>query len=326
MKPVVPTNVLELEPYKPGRPIEEVERELGLRGTIKLASNENPLGPSPKALAAMHEACAGVHRYPEGAAVVLASRLAAKLDVSTDRLTFGNGSNELIDLLIRMLARPGVPVEIPTVEIVGVVRQVKAAAAETRPVAQAYVPLAQNRWWIASLVVRPERGDASALAGPMRAAVARIDREVAVARMRTMATITDDAMSRPRFRALLVGAFAALALTLAMVGIFGVLAQLVQQRMREFGVRIALGASRRNVIGLVLGHATRITVAGLIAGLALAAMLGRLMAALIYPVTPSDPLTFAVVPIVAALTAAAACVAPAWRATRVDPATAFRDE
>ena len=133
-------------------------------------------------------------------------------------------------------------------------------------------------------------------------------------------------MSRPRFRALLVGAFAALALTLATVGIFGVLAQMVQQRMREFGVRIALGASPQNVIGLVLAHATRITLTGLISGLALAAMLGRLMATLIYPVTPSDPLTFVVVPIVAALTAAAACVAPAWRATRVDPATAFRDE
>jgi histidinol-phosphate aminotransferase len=107
MKPVVPSNVLELEPYKPGRPIEEVERELGLRDTIKLASNENPLGPSPKALAAMYHACANVHRYPEGAAVVLAERLAAKLGVSTDRLTFGNGSNELIDLLIRLMARPG---------------------------------------------------------------------------------------------------------------------------------------------------------------------------------------------------------------------------
>ena len=178
-----------------------------------------------------------------------------------------------------------------------------------------YVPLRQNAWWRASLIVRPEGGAAAALAGPVRAAVARVDREVAVARVRTMATIADDAMSRPRFRALLVGAFAALALTLATVGIFGVLAQLVQQRMREFGVRIALGASRRNVIGLVLGHATRITLAGLIAGLALAAMLGRLMATLIYPVTPLDPLTFVVVPIVAALTAAVACVAPAWRAT-----------
>jgi putative ABC transport system permease protein len=214
----------------------------------------------------------------------------------------------------------------PSVEIVGVVRQVKAAAAETQPRPQVYVPLAQNRWWIASLVVQPERGDAAALAAPVRAAIARVDRDRVLARVRTMATIADDATARQRFRAVLVGAFAALALLLAMVGIFGVLSRSVQQRMREFGVRIALGASRQNVIGLVLGQATRITLAGLVAGLALAAMLGRLMGTLIYPVTPSDPLTFVVVPIVATLTAAAACVAPAWRATRVDPATAFRDE
>ena len=104
------------------------------------------------------------------------------------------------------------------------------------------------------------------------------------------------------------------------------LSQSVRQRTREFGVRIALGASRQSVIGLVVGHATRITLVGLIAGLALAAMLGRLMATLIYPITPSDPLTFAVVPVVAAVTALVACVSPAWRATRVDPATAFRGE
>jgi putative ABC transport system permease protein len=240
-----------------------------------------------------------------------------------------NGRSPLgmrLELPRMTLGRPGTSPEIPTVEIVGVVRQVRTAAAETTPFAQVYVPLAQNAWWMATLVVRPERGDAAALAAPVRAAVARIDRERPVSRMRTLATITDDAMARPRFRALLVGAFAALALTLATVGIFGVLAQLVQQRMREFGLRIALGASRRNVIGLVLGHATRITLAGLVAGLALAAMLGRLLATLIYPVTPLDPVTFALVPAVAALTAAAACMAPAWRATRVDPATAFREE
>jgi ABC-type antimicrobial peptide transport system permease subunit len=169
-------------------------------------------------------------------------------------------------------------------------------------------------------------GDAADLAGPIRAEVARVDRDRVLARVRTMAAITNDATARQRFRALLVGAFAALALLLAMVGVFGVLSRSVQQRTREFGVRIALGASRQSVIGLVLGHATRITFAGLVAGLALAAMLGRVLAALIYPVTPLDPVTFALVPVVAGLTALLACVAPAWRATRVDPATAFRDE
>jgi len=228
--------------------------------------------------------------------------------------------------LTKMRRVSEVPAVEPPVEIVGVVRQVKVAAAETQAQPQVYVPLAQNRWWIASLVVQPERGDAAALAGPVRAALARVDRDRVLARVRTMATITEEATARQRFRAVLVGAFAALALLLAMVGVFGVLSRSVQQRTREFGVRIALGASRQSVIGLVLGHATRITLAGLMVGLALAAMLGRLMAALIYPIAPSDPLTFVAVPIVASLTALVACVAPAWRATRVDPATAFREE
>jgi putative ABC transport system permease protein len=232
---------------------------------------------------------------------------------------------ELQPMLFRGLAVQPAETE-PTLEIVGVVRQVKTTADETAPTAHLYVPMEQNAWWRASLIVRPREGQAAALAGAVRAAVARVDRQVAVARLRTMAMIVDDATARPRFRAVLVGAFAALALTLATVGVLGVLSQLVQQRMREFGVRIALGASRQNVIGLVLGHATRITLAGLLAGLALASVLGRLLATLIYPVTPYDPLTFVVVPVIAALTAAAACVAPAWRAIRVDPATAFREE
>jgi putative ABC transport system permease protein len=214
----------------------------------------------------------------------------------------------------------------PVVEIVGVARQAKVQAAETEPRPHVYVPLAQNNWWVASLIVRPERGDASALLGPVRAAMARVDPERVLARPRTMAAITHDATARPRFRAVLVGAFAFLALTLATVGVFGVLTQLVQQRIREFGVRIALGASRRNVIGLVVGHAARITTIGLAAGLGLAFVLGRLLTTLIFPVEPSDPIAYAMAPLVALLTAAVACVVPAWRATRVDPATAFRDE
>jgi histidinol-phosphate aminotransferase len=106
MKPVIPRHLLTLEPYKPGRPIEEVEREMGIRA-IKVASNENPLGPSPKALAALTDACAHLHRYPEGAAVLLAERLARALGTTTDRLTFGNGSYELIELLVRVFAGEG---------------------------------------------------------------------------------------------------------------------------------------------------------------------------------------------------------------------------
>ncbi|HEX5108821.1 MAG TPA: FtsX-like permease family protein [Vicinamibacterales bacterium] len=141
-----------------------------------------------------------------------------------------------------------------------------------------------------------------------------------------MATIAHDATARPRFRAVLVGAFALLALTLATIGVFGVLTHLVQQRMREFGVRIALGASRTNVICLVVRHAAGITTIGMAVGLGLVFMLGRLLAALIFPIAPSDPITYSLAPLVVLLTAAVACIAPAWRATRVDPATTFGDE
>ncbi len=108
--PRIPEHVRALTPYQPGKPIEEVERELGLTDVVKLASNENALGPSPAGLAAAHEALNGVHRYPEGGAVMLARRLAERLGVAPEQLAFGTGSNEVIDLLIRTFVRVGEPV------------------------------------------------------------------------------------------------------------------------------------------------------------------------------------------------------------------------
>lgn len=96
-----------LVPYPPGKPIAEVEREYGIRDSIKLASNENPLGPSPRALAAVQQALGDLHRYPEGDCYYLRHALARKLDVAPDALIFGNGSNEIIELLARALLQPG---------------------------------------------------------------------------------------------------------------------------------------------------------------------------------------------------------------------------
>jgi len=105
--PPIPERIRSLQPYKPGRPIEEVERELGIRGSIKVASNENPLGPSPLALEALRQALPGIHRYPDGGAVVLAEKLAANLGVAPARIVFGNGSNEILELSCRLFAGPG---------------------------------------------------------------------------------------------------------------------------------------------------------------------------------------------------------------------------
>ncbi len=96
-----------LVPYQPGKPIEEVEREYGVRDSIKLASNENPLGPSPKAVAALRRAVEGIHRYPDGGGFYLKQKLAAKLGVGAEEIVLGNGSNEILELLARLFLRPG---------------------------------------------------------------------------------------------------------------------------------------------------------------------------------------------------------------------------
>ena len=211
-------------------------------------------------------------------------------------------------------------------EIVGVAKQVKSWATETQPMSLLYVPLAQNPYYMASLNIRPRSGRADALLPAVRAAVARIDKDRALTRVRTIETVASEATSRPRFRAVLVGTFAALALALAMVGVFGVLAYSVQQRVREFGVRMAMGASGSDVIRLVVGSAARLTVIGVAIGLVGAAVSSRWLATLVFPIAPLDPLTFAVVPLVIVIAAIVAVAAPAWRAIHVDPVVAFRSE
>lgn len=104
---LIPPWLASLVPYQPGKPIEEVEREYGIHGTIKLASNENPLGPSPRAVAALRGALAGLHRYPDGGGFYLKQQLAQKLRVGTNQIALGNGSNELLELLARSFLRPG---------------------------------------------------------------------------------------------------------------------------------------------------------------------------------------------------------------------------
>lgn len=107
LKRLLPPWLTSLVPYQPGKPVEEVEREYGIRDSIKLASNENPLGPSPKALEALHAAAANVHRYPDGGCFYLRQKLAAKLGVEPARVMLANGSNEILELLARLFLRPG---------------------------------------------------------------------------------------------------------------------------------------------------------------------------------------------------------------------------
>ena len=104
---VVKPHIRELEPYQPGKPIEELERELGISGSVKLASNESPLGPSPKAVAALRKAIGSIHRYPDGASFELRRKLAARLEVAEEQLVFGAGADEILELLAKVLLGPG---------------------------------------------------------------------------------------------------------------------------------------------------------------------------------------------------------------------------
>jgi histidinol-phosphate aminotransferase len=136
----VSENIKNITPYKPGKPIEELERELGISGSIKLASNENPLGPSPKAVTAIKKAVAGLNRYPDGSGYYLSETLAKKYDVDISQLILGNGSNELIELVVRTFVQPGDEVISADPSFV-VYKMITQAAGGTNVI----VPLKDNR-------------------------------------------------------------------------------------------------------------------------------------------------------------------------------------
>jgi putative ABC transport system permease protein len=211
---------------------------------------------------------------------------------------------------------------------VGVARQVKGRPDEAEDFVQLYVPFVQDPYDDIFLLVRPKAGPATALAPSVRAAIARVDKDqlVSVGPLVTLDSVAFEATARQRFRARLVMTFAALALTLAMVGVFGIIAYSVQQRMREFGVRIALGASTGTVLGLVLRGAAQVVGVGAVVGLAAAALLAQSISAFLFGVQPLDPVTFISVAAVLLLTATLAALVPALRAARVDPVEAFRLE
>ena len=209
-------------------------------------------------------------------------------------------------------------------EIVGVARQTHGWTTDRDEFLQVYMPLAQFATGDVYMVARTSRGPAEALTPLIRSIVARHDPNTPVRRDRTLEYLSVQSTAGYRFRAAIVGTFAALALVLAMIGVFGVLAYSVQQRQREFGVRVALGASSPSILWLVLGSAGRLIVAGGAIGLGLAFILGRALAAFLFGVTPVDPVTFVGVAVVVVVTAAVASAVPAWHAARVDPVTMFR--
>jgi putative ABC transport system permease protein len=213
-------------------------------------------------------------------------------------------------------------------QVVGVAKQVKARPDETEELMQIYAPIAQGALDDIFLLASPSAGPAEALAPSIRRAIERVDTAqlVTVADVRTLEEVAHAATSRHRFRAVAVMTFAGLALVLAMVGVFGVMAYSIQQRVREFGVRMALGATRKDMLRLVLGNAVAVVAGGAFIGLWLAALLSRVLDTVLFGVQPLDPATFGVVAALLAITAALSTAIPAWRATRVDPATIMTGE
>ncbi len=176
-----------------------------------------------------------------------------------------------------------------------------------------------------SLVVRSS-ADPALLAGELRRAVQRLDPSLALADMRLLDRVADENFSAPRFALLLVGMFAALALILAAIGIYGVISYSVSRRMREFGMRVALGARGADLLRLVMGEGVVLTVVGVAIGIACALGFGRILDVLLYGVTVRDPLTLATVAIVAISTAALASYPSARRAITADPIETLRAE
>jgi predicted permease len=207
--------------------------------------------------------------------------------------------------------------------IVGVVSDIRREALDRPPEPTFFIPYSQFALPFMNVLVRSSADQAAVVAAVTRA-VRDVDRNLAIGRVTSMEELRNRAAAQPRFRTIVLSTFAIIALLLASIGVYGVLASSVSQRARELGVRIALGAKPRDVYRLVVGEGARLAVFGLLAGLAVAAGLTRTLDALLYEVSASDPVMFGGASFLLLAVAAVASYVPARRATRVDPISALR--
>jgi predicted permease len=216
----------------------------------------------------------------------------------------------------------------PTETIIGVAADVKRISLREAPPPEMYVPYTQKVWpslLTMDVVVRTTQNPTS-LAASARNAIHSVDPDLPLANIKPLADIFSDSMTESRFSMLLLAAFGALALLLAMIGMYGVISYSVAQRTQEIGIRMALGAQRRSVFQMVIGQGARLASLGIALGLAASLAVTRLINSFLYGVQPTDPLTFVAVALLLTLVALFACYVPARRATRVDPLVALRYE
>jgi putative ABC transport system permease protein len=211
-----------------------------------------------------------------------------------------------------------------TRRIVGVVRDMnQGEPGKVQP--QLYAPYAQQPWFSAALVVRTRTSPSSARRS-IQTALWSVDARQPVSRAGTAEELLADKLAEPRLYTALLSLFGALALVLSAIGLFGQISYNVSQRTQEFGIRLALGAQPRQILRQVLGLGMSLTMLGLLAGVAVSAMLTKTLGKLLYGVTATDPLTFAVIAFLLLSVAALACWIPARRTLKLDPMIALRYE
>jgi putative ABC transport system permease protein len=218
---------------------------------------------------------------------------------------------------------------VPWIQIVGIVGDIRQMGLDEPVKAEMYFPYQQQKgdlWYIPRELAIRTSGDSSNLAGSVRQIIREADPDQPVSNVATMAQVLGEEAAQRRMGMIMLAGFAALALLLASLGIYGVLAYFVTQHTSEIGVRQALGATPRNILFLVLKKGMGLTLAGIAIGMLASLALTRLMKSLLFGVNASDPLTFVTVPVVLALVALVACLLPALRATRIDPLVALRYE
>jgi putative ABC transport system permease protein len=213
----------------------------------------------------------------------------------------------------------------PQAEIVGVAADYRFEGMEAQPEPFVFLPNAQRPSLFCGLVVRTA-GNPLTMVSAVREAIRSVDPEQGILETSTMEQRVTDSMAQPRLQTILLGAFGVLALVLACIGIYGVLAYAVSQRLREIGVRVALGATRGKILEEILRNGLGLAAVGLIIGLVAALALTRYLETLLYAVRPTDPAVFALAIVTLLLVATAACFLPARRASRVDPIVVLREE
>ena len=214
----------------------------------------------------------------------------------------------------------------PPRTIVGVVDDVKLISLDADNAQQVYVPVGQFGYPGLAFLVRVSSGEPSAALPLIRKTVREVDPSATINEVRTMEDVISESLARQRFQMTLIGTFAVLALVLATVGLYGVLALIVGQRRREIGVRLALGASPRTVVGMLLGEGARVAAVGVVLGLIGAFALTRVLRSLLYGISSTDVATFVAAAVFVGAVAIAATWVPARRASRVDPRTALAAE